>query len=86
MSDKMREEFEAWHGKMIAQHVINARTIQAFTLEVNKEAMFEIWRASRESLVVDLSGCEEDLHDGGAYYSQCRVDEAIEAAGLKVKP
>lgn len=97
MSDKMREDFEVWHGRMIAQRVINARTIQAFTLEVNKEAMFEIWRASRESLVIELpdsarmyfNGAPVEAYTDGVKCWHGGVDAArlaIKAAGLKVTP
>lgn len=68
MSDKMREEFEAW---------FKARFWHECYEDV-KHHLFAAWQASRESLVIELS----------PYISYDRelCIEAIEAAGLKVKP
>lgn len=84
-NDKMREEFEAWHGKEVAMLVLNGNAKAAYSLELNKDALLYVWKASRESLVIDLTNCVSNVHDGGAYYAQCMIDDAIEAAGLKVK-
>lgn len=49
--DKVREEFEAWFMKEKADKIQD--DIQFLT----KEIMYEGWKASRESIVVDLPRC-----------------------------
>lgn len=53
-NDKMREEFEAWHGKEVAMLVLNGNAKAAYSLELNKDALLCVWKASRESLVIEL--------------------------------
>lgn len=81
MSDKMREEFEAWMLGT-AKIVIGSTDPYPSGLE---RGYWRVWQASRESLVIELPDhCCYDL-PGEAYpvIQDCR--EAIEAAGLKVK-
>ena len=95
MTDKMREEFEAW---------LKAEWPKALTIKYNTgdyrsdtvQQSWVAWQASREALVIELPEEDEpDYHSPGhanQHYaigfndgrSQCK--EAIEAAGLKVKP
>lgn len=87
-NEKMREEFEAWRlgvfcgGEQRLKKCANAPEVYYYT-EV--QAAWQAWQASRESLVVELPVCETSFPQLPIPYMQaCR--EAIEAAGLKVKP
>lgn len=85
-SEKISEEFEAWHGKEVAMLVMSANAKAAFALELNKDALFYVWKASRESLVIELPdrNTKVDEYDGWQTWDDCKA--SIEAAGLKVKP
>lgn len=99
MSDKMREEFEAWFEDNKG-FMLGAR-------KVSKSDCFFVWQASREALVIELpqivgyeAGYDSireneyasqsgELFDADEVFALCRsieVREAIEAAGLRVKP
>ena len=73
MSDKMREEFEAWISK------------QGYFWIVNKEAYWEAWKASRAALCVNLpkqwynDGLDSDLMEAH------HVGKALDAAGVRYK-
>ena len=84
MTDKMREEFESWafqcpwlglSDECMARDEINGGY---YGLELH--AAWLAWQASREALVIDLPKVI-----GSLMYSS-DVYEAVEAAGLKVKP
>ena len=84
MSDKMREEFESWfYASKYAQ--------VATPTESAKQAAWDGWKASRESLVIELPDPEEPNEYASGDCAACgwnnMRDEAIaaiEAAGLKV--
>lgn len=82
---KMREEFEVWVisnwpnqslGRFNPLHGVTEGEYTGFTVQ----HCWEAWQASREALVVDLPKVI-----GSLMYSS-DVYEAVEAAGLKVKP
>ncbi|WP_448693542.1 hypothetical protein [Pseudomonas rhizophila] len=89
MSDKIREEFEAWHGDQYGY----------FRLDVpHCQLRWEAWQASREAMVIELPPVPEipeepeDAIDDShmdVYHSSVGMRHAcskfIEAAGLKVK-
>jgi hypothetical protein len=100
-NEKMREEFEAWvkrgwPAQSLSQ--FNDGEYQGFTVQ----HCWDAWKASRESLVIELPPVREEPDTDGDGISEgktaawniwvgdklakaeCR--EAIEAAGLKVKP
>ena len=91
-TEKMREEFEAWakHHYLLMDCVTDLQDGEYFDPEM--QYAWEAWQASRESLVIELpKRC--DKMDGiavyteeGDFYHRHDVREAIEAAGLKVKP
>ena len=84
-NDKMREEFEAW---AIEDAASTDKTLKferggEWYLGKDHQVMnlgWAAWQASRESLVIDLPKVI-----GSLMYSS-DVYEAVEAAGLKVKP
>lgn len=107
MSDKMREGFEEWASSEFGWHIadlIDARRTddkgvecyifkEEYDASVGISAAFMAWKASRESLVIELPApLQADLNPYGAGYvngslkmrSECW--EVIEKAGLKVKP
>ncbi|SDA11011.1 hypothetical protein SAMN03159476_00356 [Pseudomonas sp. NFPP05] len=105
MSDKMREEFEAWARTGIDPLVDGDFRWVSSTENyywASTRAMWESWKASRESLVVELpdDGIEDcrkewpergekygyDTFDTGYLYACKKHEEAIESLGLRVKP
>lgn len=93
MTNKMREEFEAWHldkfcgGDERLKKCANAQDVYYFT---NVQSMWVTWKASRESLAIELprqSPYANTLGDYAKAYRQASEDykEAIKAAGLKVR-
>lgn len=76
MSDKMREEFEAWYKKRYGSREHSAWAHAEFA------DSWEAWQASRAALVVELPA-EFDEYDGGQAMEDCR--DAIHAAGVKTK-
>jgi len=96
-NEKMREEFEDWHSKEVCRLVLLGNAKAAFGLEVNKEAFFYVWQASRESQVIDLDAAAKALAESMDYPWEFMPEQGltrmianarmvIEAAGLKVKP
>lgn len=78
---KMREEFEAWHKRVVAGCIATGLVSYARQVDEFKEAYFVAWEASRAAIEIELP----DEQPGYQYYAP-DVLEAIEAAGLKVKP
>ena len=82
-NDKMREEFEAWVKSKWPETDLtqfNDGEYCGFTLQ----HCWQAWKSSREALVIELpqqSGANLDWNQAIRYCHQ-----AIEAAGLKVKP
>lgn len=82
-SEKMRAEFEAfWIAPEQAE--LRASCAQGWA--------FEVWQASRASLVVELpmidislSSCRTDEWCEGVVHATGKYREAIEAAGVRVK-
>lgn len=86
MKDQMREEFEAWViSNWPAQSLsrfsaASGGEYQGFTVQ----HCWEAWKASRAAVVIELpqqSGANLDWNQAIRYCHQ-----AIESAGLKVKP
>ena len=91
MSDKMRKEFEVWIisnwpnqslARFNALHGEADGEYQGFTVQ----HCWDAWKASRESLVIELSEHFEFDNPGEAVDVLKACREAIEAAGPKVKP
>lgn len=98
MNEKMREEFEQFvirrDGSIWVTVIGDHRS---YNEPIERD--FELWQASREALVIDLPPApvepeepEEAIDDShmDAYYAALSMRNAyanaIEAAGLKVKP
>lgn len=102
MSDKMREEFEAKYVEgLVARCGEGFRSTALYSLsEKRPDGEYQhypdfiawwAWKASRESLAIELPNPLKDLDISDRHIigmgAQFRKDkEAIEAAGLKVKP
>lgn len=101
MTDKMREEFEAWRlrkfcgGAERLKKCSNAPEIYYYTAE---QEAWETWQASRAALVVELpkpvepeepeDAFDDSWMDGFNAAGRMRdaCASAIEAAGVRVKP
>lgn len=85
--EKMREEFEK-HRKSVAAHLIQGDDWEgAYRLAdklVSLASFSAGWRASRESLVIDLPHFEGKDRPGSIVCALEACREAIEAAGVKV--
>lgn len=81
-NDNMREEFEAWASSpefgLRAGHFVKGDDGEYVNYPT--QCYWQVWQASRESLVIDLPKVI-----GSLMYSS-DVYEAVEAAGLKVEP
>lgn len=90
MIDKMREEFEAWYGTELRKIEAGMPEFTISAMRFNKEVLWQGWQASRDSLVIELAKPipEWGTDNWGDGYKLAikRCKDAIEAAGLKVKP
>lgn len=77
MSDKMREEFEAWYKKRYGSREHSAWA------HAELADSWEAWQASRAALVVELPPMTNNGYDG--FYPAYGVKKAIHAAGVKTK-
>lgn len=94
MSDKMREEFEvAWADVMRGDDPPLGRKPLRSQIDPDRYRGDAVnfawcwWQRSRESLVIELLAVRAEDYcplSNVAYREECR--QAIEAAGLKVKP
>lgn len=86
MSDKMREEFEEWLISIYPNQEVTRYSDGDYT-SFSTGYCWAAWQASRAALVVELPGLMTFGIQAQGYYravQDCR--EAIEAAGVKVKP
>lgn len=94
--EKMREEFEAWSMKEYPGTLL-ARASTGGYRNLYVQMCWLGWKASRESLVIELPyvhgyPANEAASDQDYYIDQAKADmrhqcrKSIEAAGLKVKP
>ena len=99
MTDKMREEFEAWHERTLALLAGTKQHAAARKMRNHKDLALLAWQASHEALVIELppeptvpdepeEAIDDSFMDG--YYAAQGMRNAcaqlITAAGLKVKP
>ena len=89
MNDKMREEFEAWYEGVTGLPVeFNDAgipvSIGSALSETVTMGMWVAWRASRESLCVELPDSERSVDCGDVRY-RSDVEEALDAAGVRYK-
>jgi hypothetical protein len=81
------EEFEAWaRSKSLDLAYRNFPGIGKYYECPRTLLALETWKASRESLVIELPDYLDTEKLGLPAYDANAVDAAIEAAGLKVKP
>ena len=88
MNDKMREEFEAWYEGVTGLPVeFNDAGIPASIGSALSETvtmgMWVAWRASRESLCVELPDYEMDC--GECHYHAGNIKVALDDAGVRYK-
>lgn len=91
MTDKMREEFEAWALKDFGLRAAHfAKDSEGDYLNYPTQCYFQVWQASREALVIELPDAIDAkpyaCFEGGWNDMRDEAVEAITAAGLKVKP
>lgn len=85
MSDKMREEFEAFRDKRNA--VLEAVGHAPGSKWHVTSAHYPTWEASRAAVVVELPSDQcIKIHNYSPFEVNDFCAQAIEAAGLKVKP
>lgn len=97
-TNKMREQFEAWHSGKYGWPLRNYAYYWDGTCYEDEEFQlaWDSWQASREALVVELPNraseayCEHfDDVEGGSFNEAAYIRDvrkAIEAQGLKVAP
>ena len=89
MTDKMREEFGVWYegvtGLPVEFNDVGIPvSIGSALSETVTMGMWVAWRASRESLCVELPDSERSVDCGDVLY-RSDVEEALEAAGVRYK-
>lgn len=87
MIDKMREEFEVWAGEYLMYEPESVRRNWDGTRYAHDalNGMWDGWKASRESLVIDIPDAEIGCSDESCGFNRgvSATVEAIEAAGVK---
>ena len=73
--DKIHEEFEKWFKCYIPTNIY---------FRGLKPRFFECWKASRESLVVELPCATFETPGGDNAFREDTVLDALESAGIKV--
>ena len=89
MTDKMREEFKTWHdgitGSSVEFNDVGIPvSIGSALSETVTMGMWVAWRASRESLCVELPKYYSTDYIGLAYCADAVVD-SLDAAGVSYK-
>ena len=89
MTDKMREEFEAWYegvtGLPVEFNDVGIPvSIGSALSETVTMGMWVAWRASRESLCVNLPDSERSVDCGDVLY-RSDVEQALDASGVPYK-
>lgn len=82
--EKMREEFEAWSANH--EYLGGVEIDRAFSgnySDVDMHHAWESWKASRESLVIDLGTMTNNGYDG--FYPANQIKRALRDAGVKAK-
>lgn len=88
MSDKMREEFEAWYlhdvfgGAEECRHYLR-RDPDGGYRHASLESFWKCWQASRSAVVVDLGMMTNNGFDG--FYLANQVKRALRDAGVSTK-
>ena len=83
MTDKMREEFEAWYINDGYGDRRPTRHLDGYAAP-NVNDMWLSWKASRASLRVGLPDSERSVDCGDVLY-RSDVEEALDAAGVRYK-
>jgi hypothetical protein len=90
MTDKMREEFEAWHRSVVEGDPPHEKYNSGDYRNQHVQRYWLGWQASRASLVIELPETigvyAHPESDREWVLDPDDVRAAIEAAGLKVKP
>lgn len=88
MSDKSREEFEVFAAAnaSLKQYPFDKYPVDGDEYDaIPLQCAWSAWQASRAALVIELPPEDTNI-DYHGYISRQDAVEAIEAAGLKVKP
>jgi hypothetical protein len=73
----MRDEFEAWYLRRFGKCDMQS----GWAME-----RWEAWQASRAALTIELPKITLNIHCDAQGYMRTQCRQAIEAAGVKVKP
>ena len=89
MNEEMRKEFEAWYedvtGSPIEFNDVGIPvTIGGALSDTVTMGVWLAWRASRESLCVELPDSERSVDCGDVLY-RSDVEEALDSAGVRYK-
>ncbi|RON17916.1 hypothetical protein BK660_21740 [Pseudomonas brassicacearum] len=79
--DKMQEDFEAWHKSVVVGDPPHDKYNSGDYRNQHVQRYWIGWKASRESLVIDLPAPRQTLA-GPSLYAQFK--EAVEASGAQV--
>ena len=90
VSDKMREEFEAWAITSAWLGLVGEDLeFDAGYVSCEVQSAWLSWQASRQVIMVELPDYTSHFY-GGDHFDECQYaadcEKAIESLGLKVKP
>lgn len=85
MTDKMHEEFEAWHRSVVEGEPPHEKYNSGDYRNQHVQCYWLGWQASREALVIELPKFE-DYPASMEREMRHSMSLVITAAGLKVKP
>ena len=91
MTDKMREEFEAWYlgiygpcHAMSINEVFSVDSFGVYALMMPRVA-YEAWQASRVAMCVELPVSETEWPDGTLLLNAAKVKQSLSSAGVRYK-
>lgn len=88
--EKVRQEFEAWAGEEFYSGLASVADTwnekRGMYMDYAHHMAWCAWRASREAIEIEILPESECCGGCNCYYIRDSAIEAIEGAGLKVKP
>ena len=85
MSDKMRAEFDGYLlGNGFSNYSTSMSEHYGVYHSMDTDKLWELWKASRESLVVELPEATFETPSGDNALREDAVLQALESAGIKV--
>ena len=82
----VRKQFLQWHFSEVDRLADSGDVEGAARFNESMEERWPAWQASRASMVIELPKFEFMIHLDAQGFYKSQVKQAVEAAGVKVKP